>query len=279
MDVDQHYLTSEHQIGIVKMIVEYIYKFQHKSTRKKQTTFILQKLDLIRPGIEVLSDFCHKLRDECNQSKTKSTKLLSDLDETRKQIIETNEKTVQQEQLQHQLLTHIEQTKILFTLARIRLLDSDGMIIFSFCKTNEEITSLFSIDSPKFKTSPYGYIFKIRVFTTIGSEDENEGFLSISLRIFRSDYDSILVYPFPYNITVSLCDQSKNHNDISKIIQAFQHAAPFARPNDDENDEIILFRFFPLKYLTETDSAYFKEGVFFIRLQFNFLETLTSAHM
>jgi hypothetical protein len=159
------------------------------------------------------------------------------------------------------------------SLNNVLLLNDDSTTIFSFHKKNDENNSPFSIFSPKFKTSTYGYLFVLRVCSTFESSNENQGYLSIYITLLRSDFDQILFYPFPYNISLCLCDQSKQRKHIVSTIIPDPNSSSFARPTNEKNNEIGIVKFCPLNYLTDVKSIYLKDGVFFIRVIFDFMNT------
>ncbi len=152
--------------------------------------------------------------------------------------------------------------------ANICLLDNDGSMIFPFHKQSEEINSSFSISSPTFRTSTFGYSFELRVCSTM---QDNRAYLSIYITLLRSDFDPILFYPFPYNISLCLCDQSAQGKDIVSTIKPDSNSSAFARPTSEQNNEIGTTEFCPLNYLTDKKSIYLKDGVFFIRISFDFM--------
>jgi len=159
------------------------------------------------------------------------------------------------------------------SLNNVRLLNDDNTTIFSFHKQNDEMNSPFSIYSPAFKTSPFGYSFMLRVCSTFESSNANQGYLSIYITLLRSDFDQILFYPFPYNISLCLCDQSGQRKHIVSTIKSDPNSLSFARPASEKNNEIGIVKFCPLNYLTDVQSIYLKDGVFFIQIFIDFMNT------
>jgi len=102
---------------------------------------------------------------------------------------------------------------------------------------------------------------------------KKKGSLSIYLTLLRSDFDPILFYPFPYNISLRLCDQSGQGKHIESTIKSNPNSPSFARPTSERNNEIGITQFCPLNYLTDVRSSYLKDGVFFIRIFFDFMNT------
>jgi hypothetical protein len=198
---------------------------------------IQESVDILSLGIETLSDDCIRLRSEHNQMKT------------------TGELSVSQS-------------------SNPKLLDATGTMTFPFNKHHSDINSPFSMYSQTFKTSPFGYSFILHVCSTMDfTTNENKEYLSIYIALLRSDFDSILFYPFPYNIFLSLCDQSGQGKHITSIIISDPKSSSFARPTSEKNNEVGVVKFCPLNYLRNAESIYLKDGVFFIRVFIDFLNT------
>jgi hypothetical protein len=157
-------------------------------------------------------------------------------------------------------------------LNNVKILHNDGTITFVFTRNYDEMKLPFSIYSPIFKTSPYGYPFVLRLCSTIEPDNENQGYLSIYITLLRGEYDSILIYPFPYNISFCLCDQSGEKKDIISILNADSNSSSLNRPISERNNEVGITKFCPLNYLTNNQSIYLKDGVFFVRIFADFMD-------
>ncbi|CAF3437037.1 unnamed protein product [Rotaria socialis] len=83
--------------------------------------------------------------------------------------------------------------------------------------------------------------------------------------------DSILVFPFPYDIYVCLCDQSRQKKDIELVIKPGDNVSAFNRPSSDRNSEVGIVKFCPLSFLKDPGSSYLKDGVFCIRVYIDFM--------
>ena len=152
------------------------------------------------------------------------------------------------------------------------LLSDTGDIDLPFHTNHLTINSSFSLDSPTFRTSNNGYVFKLRVCSTPQSIHHKQDYLSIYLTLYSSPYDPILVYPFPYNMTLYLLDGSDQRRHIKGTIKADQNSPVFACPSGEKNDEVGVTEFCPLNYLTQNESIYFKDDVFFVRVSFDFMK-------
>ena len=158
-----------------------------------------------------------------------------------------------------------------FGLNEVKVLDADNTTAFYFKKQHHEMKSPFSIYSSIFKTSTYGYLFKLRISSTIQSANENQGYLSIYITLLRGESDPILLYPFPYNIYFCLCDQSGQKKHIQSTLKPDRTSPSFARPTSEKNPEIGIKNFCPLNYLTDAQSIHLIDGVFFIRVFIDFI--------
>ncbi|CAF3359077.1 unnamed protein product [Rotaria sp. Silwood1] len=165
-------------------------------------------------------------------------------------------------------IDHINKLQI---ITKTFTLDSDSTATFAFIKHSHEMNVPFSIYSPRFKTSQFGYCFMIRVCSTIISENENQEYLSIYITLLRGEFDPILLYPFPYNIYLCLCDQSNQRKHIVSIIKADANKLSFMRPTSEKNDEVGIIKFCPLNFLKNGQNNYLKDDIFFIRIFIDFM--------
>jgi len=97
-----------------------------------------------------------------------------------------NEKLHKCIQSQNETEKEIDATKILYASCNTLSLDADSSMTFSFQKHPEEINSSFSMYSPTFKTSPYGYAFVFRVCATMESTNEKKERIFIDLSYITS---------------------------------------------------------------------------------------------
>lgn len=147
------------------------------------------------------------------------------------------------------------------------LLNDDCSIIFSF----DNLTSAFS---PIFKTADFGYPFVVRVGTTVNPNNQSESYLSIFISLLRGDYDPILAYPFKHNISFRLIDQSNQGKDLVSRLEVNPCSASFARPISEKNEEARIVNFCPLAQLTDPNSIYMKDGVYFVGVFIDFLASV-----
>jgi hypothetical protein len=266
-----HYLCDRHQKLLLDFIIVYFYSRNHLndnviSNIGQELTNVINSIDTVSPGIETISNENTRLRSEHNQTKATYETIFPQMFETKKVSNELNEKVNKYGESHNDIERDLANTKKLYSVSKTPSLDTDGTVAFSFTKTADEMKSPFSIFSSTFKTSPFGYPFILRICSTIESANVNQAYLSIYITLLRGEFDPILFYPFPYNIYFCLCDQSGERKHIQSTLKPDQNLPSFACPTSERNPEIGIKNFCPLNYLTDAQSIYLKEGVFFIRV-------------
>jgi hypothetical protein len=273
-DMGTHYLTTKHQ----RFLIEFIAQKRHSpnktasnivSNKTQEIKAIEESVDILSPVLTTVLDDCTRLRSEHDQIKSRCETNISQINETKKIFNADNEKFLSCVQSQNEMDKQLEDVNKLYASTHILSLDEDGSMTFSFRRSSEEINSSFSMYSPTFRTAPYGYLFILRVCSTM---KDNQPYLSIYITLLRSDFDPILFYPFSYNISLCLCDQSGQGKHIISTIKPDSNSSAFARPISERNDEIGINEFCPLNYLTDIQSIYLKDGVFFIRISIDFMK-------
>ena len=93
------------------------------------------------------------------------------------------------------------------------------------------VSELFT---PPLYYGQFGYKFsaKIMLYGDANSEVDSKGkFVALYFVLMSGDFDEVLEWPFPFNIKLSLLDQStSSQNHVEKTIQAESDALPFAKP-------------------------------------------------
>ena len=273
-----HYLCDTHQKLLLDFIIVYFYSRNRLndnviSNIGQELTNIITSIDTVSPGIATLSNENTRLRSEHNQTKSTYETIFPQMFETKKVSNELNEKVNKYGESHNDIERDLDNTKKLYLATKTPSLDTDGTMTFSFTKTSDEMKSPFSIYSSIFKTSPFGYPFILRICSTIESANENQGYLSIYITLLRGEFDPILFYPFPYNIYFCLCDQSGQKKHIQSTLKPDRTSPSFARPTSERNPEIGIKNFCLLNSLTDAQSIYLKDGVFFVRIFIDFMDT------
>ena len=269
-----HCLSTRHQLCLIRAILEYMSKENNANTisevteeQKKALTAVIEHITAILHELQPLIEHSERLKRERDQTNRALENSIAQFNETVKVVNKTDETALSCIRSQNDVSRELDTVRRLFDSANILSLNGNGSIIFLFHLPNPNINSPFSFDSPLFRTSTFGYIFTLRVCSILSSNH-----LSIYLTLHRSQFDPVLVYPFPYSMTLYLCDQSGQEGDIKSTIRADLTSPAFVRPSGEKNPEVGVMKFCQLDSLTKTGSNYLKDGVFFIRVLFHFMD-------
>ena len=118
-----------------------------------------------------------------------------------------------------------------------------------------------SLFSAPFYTSRFGYKLCLRLYMN-GDGSGKGTHLSLFLTIMKGEYDSLLQWPFPCRVTMTLLDQ-KGKNHVYDCFKPDATSSSFWRPQSDMNIASGCPQFAPLtvlrdpKYVAE-DAMYFK---------------------
>ncbi|CAF0808114.1 unnamed protein product [Rotaria sp. Silwood1] len=284
-EIGKHFLCETHQKILLEVITQYFFlkkclannvncsttTFNVVSNIEQELTTVQENINTLLPGVENSLNNCARLKSEHDQIKATCDNLTSQRTTVRKMIQDGNEITNKYIQEQNEMEKQIDHINKLQIITKTFTLDSDSTATFAFIKHSHEMNVPFSIYSPRFKTSQFGYCFMIRVCSTIISENENQEYLSIYITLLRGEFDPILLYPFPYNIYLCLCDQSNQRKHIVSIIKADANKLSFMRPTSEKNDEVGIIKFCPLNFLKNGQNNYLKDDIFFIRIFIDFM--------
>lgn len=122
-----------------------------------------------------------------------------------------------------------------------------------------------SILSQPFLTEPYGYKMCCRLYPN-GDGSGKGTHLSLFIVIMKSEYDSILRWPFNRRVTFKLMDQSENANHLSETFSPDQRSNSFKRPADEMNVASGCPRFIALTQLESSGSHYLRDDTIFIQV-------------
>ncbi|CAF2761030.1 unnamed protein product [Rotaria sp. Silwood2] len=270
-----HYLSDEHQHKLIIIILEYKNPKHRQLEIQNCSKLMSKELNDIHESISIifsvyeilLNDLAH-LKAEENEIKIHFEQNFSKkIDELKKYDNENDKSLKELSESQNSMQTQLEDIKQVQEESRIQVLDNNSTTTLRF---NCPITSSFSIQSSKFKTSQYGYIFMLRACSTIESQQK---YLSIFLTLYNGEYSNLIPYPFSCTMYFALWDQSNQQNHIIYVLKPDPNATAFIRPINDKNDEYGINKFCSLEYLTDSKSLYVKDGAFFIRVFIDFLNT------
>ena len=129
-----------------------------------------------------------------------------------------------------------------------------------------------SIYSPLIHTSPSGY--KIRARLDLNGSGATWGtHMSIFIIIYKGEYDAILEWPFPYQVTFCLFDQTGKGRHVVDSFHPDPTSVSLQRPSSDENIPIGITKLIQLDVFTRKKCAFVSNGTMRIKIQVNFFET------
>jgi hypothetical protein len=269
-----HYLSDKHQNILLIIISPYVNPKHRQSQASNRFEIIKKEFGDINESIEMLllafeillSDFSH-LKIEQIQIKINCEQNLSKIDHLKKQDNENQTLMKELSDIENSSQIELDNTKKATEENPVLILDNNCTTTLRFNYPN---TPSFSLNSCKVKTSTYGYTFTLRVCST--TEYENE-YVSIFLTLYNGEYNNLIPYPFMYDIHIALWDQSNQQKHVIYVLKPDLNSSSCVRPTSEKNDEYGIMKFCLLKYLTDTQSIYVKDGIFFIRVFVDFLNS------
>ncbi|CAM4761842.1 unnamed protein product [Rotaria magnacalcarata] len=280
-DMGAHFLSMKHQTILFKLTTDICTRTKHTSDTanpfnvdsniQQELMAINENMDSIPSAVDNSLEDCKRLNSERDHIQTKNNDILPQGKEIGKELQSGNEKFKKCMNGHTETEKQIDDAKNSRWPTKPLVLDMNDTITFPIAKQPNDINTPFSIQTPEFCTSSWGYKLVVRVCSTYISGEERQEYLSVYVSLLRGNMDSILVFPFPYDIYVSLCDQSKQKKDIVSVIKTGDNVSAFNRPSSDRNNEVGIVKFCPLKFLKDPESNYLKDGVFFIGIFIDFL--------
>ncbi|CAF0989370.1 unnamed protein product [Rotaria magnacalcarata] len=270
-DMQAHYVTDQHQYSLIMIILQYISSNHDKSVITNRSNIIIRELMDIQENVNLVFSIYEILLKDSDRLKTELSQIEILLNQNSSETKKLEECNHENEKAKKELCDCkncleelLETTKRDIEEIPSLILDSDATVTLRFNYPN---SSLFSLDSSKFRTSEYGYIFTISVRSTNEAE---KWYLSIFLTLYNGEYSNLLSYPFSFPIHFVLWDQSNKQQHITYILKPDPNASAFMRPSNEKNEEFCIKNLCSLDAITDSKSAYVKDGVFFIRLFIDF---------
>ena len=265
-----HYLSTDHQHRLTQCSAEYL----HRTDRHMSDQIYLPLYQDLSESAEMLAESCDIMHHDCvriatdiRQRETNRQEKMSKIEEL-KRIDKDNEKKLNEiAEIDATIRNTIDTTIRIEEEGKVLILDDNSTVTFP-CKLPSTLP--LSITSMKFKTSECGYTFLLRLYSTIV---QDQTYLSSYLTLCNADYYNLLPFPFSYDIHLMLLDQSNEHKHIKHVLQSDQISSSCTRPTSEYNEEFGIDQFCLLQYLTDPQSIYVRDGIFFMRIFISFLET------
>lgn len=273
-EMEAHCLTDRHQRILLSMAEELLHpkirpleSENYSESLRTEINEIQESTDIGLLGCETLSDDLNRLKGEESQIETSLQESLLKIDKLKKSENENRKGTEDLLQVANTIERDMDEIRKIREENQVQMLDLNLTTYLRFYYSTEPI---FSFYSSKFMTAPYGYTFMIRLSPTIVLDTE---YLSIFLTLFSGEYNNVIHYPFSYDMYFALWDQSNQEKHIIHMLKPDPTSPAFIRPTSDKNEEFGIIKFCLLKYLTDPQSIYVKDGIFFIRVFIDFFNS------
>jgi hypothetical protein len=110
-----------------------------------------------------------------------------------------------------------------------------------------------------------------------GDGDARGTHMSIFLVIYKGQYDAILTWPFSYQVTFCLFDQTGQGHQIIDSFYPDIKSPSFQRPRSQENIASGILKFLPLAALQQQKIDYVSNDTMYIQVRVDFLGTPRSV--
>ncbi|CAF1222487.1 unnamed protein product, partial [Rotaria magnacalcarata] len=126
-----------------------------------------------------------------------------------------------------------------------------------------------SIYSPPFYSSPTGYKMRARLYLN-GDGNARRTHMSLFFVLMRGPNDAILKFPFNYEVTFCLYDQTPEQRHIIDSFRPDIRSSNFQRPRLEMNIASGIPKFFPLAMIQQADNPYVRDDTMFIKVMVDF---------
>lgn len=135
------------------------------------------------------------------------------------------------------------------------------------------------INSPSFYTSKYGYKLSLKLYLN-GDKNTRDKYLSLYVTIMRSEYDSLLEWPYKYPITLCLYDRSVHKDHVVHTVTPDITSECFQQPKMDANKSGGIPEFCPLWKIFSKEFGYVQQDTMYIKafVDFNIYPTKIWPH-
>ena len=121
-------------------------------------------------------------------------------------------------------------------------------------------------NSPVYRTHPHGYNFFVQ-FYPYGLNAAAGNHASIMFALFPGDYDSLLTWPFPKTVHLSVRDQLDPQNNWT-ITFTPSEKTPFRRPTRGPHPTLTNFNFFPHSKMFSKTEHFLFDNTLYLEIKF-----------
>ncbi|CAF1364682.1 unnamed protein product [Adineta ricciae] len=269
-EMKAHHLSNKHQKLLLMFAREHINQ-EFKSADnlgmiQNEFNEVFRSVETMLSVVDILSTDYKRLVSDRDEMRTATEARDTKLNEVRQQSNANDERIKSLITLQTESEIELANIKRMCQDKQMLMIDNDSIIILEFIYPG---AVSFSLESKKFGTSQYGYVFTLRVCTTRQSRGE---YLSMFVTLHRGDFDNVISFPFSCDIHLRLVDQSNRNKHIEHILRPDLNSPVVSRPRDEKNDEYGIVEFCSMDYLRDPQSVYVKDGRFFTQVFFDFLK-------
>ncbi|CAF1373616.1 unnamed protein product [Rotaria sordida] len=125
------------------------------------------------------------------------------------------------------------------------------------------------IYSPPFYSSPTGYKMRARFYLN-GDENTRRTQISLFFILMRSEYNTILRFPFNYKVTFCLYDQTPTEQHIIDSFQPDIKSNSFQHPRSEMNIFSGIPKLCSLSTIQQEGNPYVRDDTIFIKIMVNF---------
>ena len=251
---------ANNQGKLQKMIVACYNKLQHNLS--VQLEEIDTKLNNLRDEVEV--ECRTRLEGEARTAETilKQNEELANIN-NKLENVKMN-LAVTQDEMKEKFLEHCQQMQLDYNDLSSKIRSEKQRTENNFLELNEDIAQMNSkmlvwrvnnvesvldqatpLYGKRFYSEPYGYVLQPKIFFN-GARLNDQGYLSIFIRIMKGSFDEILKWPFSKHIRVTLIEQESSglRRNIEKIlVPPSADAVELRKPSEDSNNGFGIYKF------------------------------------
>ena len=246
------------------------------SSAASQDSNILGSIQILKPRFTITLK-----RPSSTQSRSQPTEPLSSQTTSGPSLdLETRVRQLEEEVTKaregRETIASIHRPQFAFLYDRIRALESGGSdtilwkltafrLVFDTAKSAARLDNAATnpsthYNSPVYRTHPHGYNFFIQ-FYPYGLN------ASIMFALFPGDYDSLLTWPFPKTIHLSVCDQLDPKNRWTTTFTPSERT-PFRRPTREPHPTLTNFNFFPHSKMFSKTENFLSDNILYLEIKF-----------
>ncbi|CAF1148373.1 unnamed protein product [Rotaria sordida] len=125
------------------------------------------------------------------------------------------------------------------------------------------------IYSPPFYSSPTGYKMRARFYLN-GDGNARRTHISLFFVLMRSEYNTILRFPFNYKVTFCLYDQTPTEQHIIDSFQPDIKSNSFQRLRSEMNIASGILKLCPISAIQQEGNLYVRDDTIFIKIMVDF---------